>query len=132
MLPALSHRPPTLHSDVKEVPKFALFNGKEAFAIFDYTDGQQKDGNLRIGPHPLTLICFLFWVEALCDKEIFCLVYFQLENNIPIDDRCSSFQPISKCVILLEEKPSWRMYEAVKSFTSPAAWSPGMCFTQLS
>lgn len=77
MLPALSHRPPTLHSDVKEVPEFALFNGKEAFALFDYTDGEQKDGNLWIGLHPLILICFLFSTEPLCNKEIVCLVYLQ-------------------------------------------------------
>lgn len=77
MLPAVSHRPPTLRSDVKEVPEFALFNGKEAFAIFDHTDGEQKDGNLWIGLHPLTLFCFLFSTEPLCNKEIFCLVYLE-------------------------------------------------------
>lgn len=81
MLPAVSHRPPTLHNDVKEVPKFALFNGKEAFAIFDYTDGEQRDGNLWFGLHPLTLICFLFSTEPLCNKEIFCFKYLQKEKK---------------------------------------------------
>jgi len=70
MLPALLHRPPTLNSDVKEVPEFALLNGKEAFAICDYTDGMQNDGNLWIGLHPLNLICFLFSTEPLVTEPL--------------------------------------------------------------